>query len=170
MNDWNQILTELNVNFDLRLNSLEELDEFEKNSGIKLPEKYKEYCQNIGAFTFNETKLTVFNIDFDNLEDIIEEDIDIRETFTLYKEEFPEAQELLRNSFRFGMGYNLILLLFDLRTYSEIDRSYDIYILKDRNVDMPMIKLGRDFYLFIKDYCMGQKMTKEFADLLGINT
>jgi hypothetical protein len=68
----------------------------------------------------------------------------------------------------FGMGEYETLLLWDLRTYDELDDSYDIYILKDGNIDVPTCNLGRDFYLFIRDFCMGQNVTQDFANLLEL--
>lgn len=67
-------------------------------------------------------------------------------------EEAEEARHLLNSAFAFGKSSRQESLFWDLRTYSEIDQSYDIYIARLEQIP---VKIGRSFFEFVHDICFG---------------
>jgi hypothetical protein len=168
MSRWNDLLSQLETERETYPSLPEHIVVFENICGFELLWQFKEYCKTFGAGVFKKTDICINGIDsYSPLSQMLEDD-DIRKAFAFGMDDFPYEKELIESSYMFGMGEYLTLLLWDLRTYSEIDDSYDIYILKDRNIDVLLCNLGRDFYTFVRDFCMGQNVTQDFADLLEL--
>lgn len=74
-----------------------------------------------------------------------------------------EVIELLDNAYLFGTRHNFISFFFDLRTYSEQDKSCDIHAVECSSGFS--ICFGRDFFKFIRDYCVRDK-AKEISGFL----
>ncbi|AFY61910.1 SMI1/KNR4 family protein [Synechococcus sp. PCC 6312] len=167
LNQWYDLLAQLELSGDPSPNKQEDIAAFANICGFKLPQQFQDYCQVFGYGKFAKTQLSIYCINPFNMDSHLAIDSDIRETFSSYiEEDFPWQYNLLKNSFMFGTGDGYIILLWDLRTYSETDDSYDIYIYEDYNIDMPYCYLGRDFYAFVRDFCMGQNITEAFADII----
>ncbi|WP_445632126.1 SMI1/KNR4 family protein [Nostoc sp. DSM 114167] len=139
------------------------LKNFESQAGFALPQEYKNFCQVFGSgeFGFNQ-----FFIEVPNCEDI-EGGLTSNEIILeSCKDSFSwslKVQELLDNAYLFGGGNNFLSFIFDLRTYSEQDERYDIYALQFYSGFISY--LGRDFFKFICDFCIGEQ-AKEVPGLL----
>ena len=70
---------------------------------------------------------------------------------------------MLDNAYLFGVRHNFISFLFDLRSYSEQDKSCDIHAIEYNSGFT--ICFGREFFTFIRDYCIGEK-AKEISGLI----
>lgn len=170
---WRKLLREIEVTLEindepLHLNE-EQLLDFESQAGVMLPSGYKEFCQIFGRGGFCDD-LVQWSIDCPDLKDIEGHLISSADIIAAQKSslsqcknrDLVEVQRLLDSAYLFGMGPSIILI-FDLRTYSELDESYDIYAIDD---DGRFYKVGRDFFEFIRDFCMGTKAEEEFLELL----
>ncbi|MGD2180451.1 SMI1/KNR4 family protein [Lusitaniella coriacea] len=155
--------------------SEEELDLFELKTGFVLPQEYREYCQVFGAGKFGLNRFAINCPSLQNLEKRLDSNKGILEAHipriskgghTVFQ--LCEATELLQNAYLIGWGVEDQLFVFDLRTYSEQDRSYDIYTTLSNTPDGAEIYyLGRSFYCFIRDVCLGTATNKNFTDWLG---
>ncbi|MBV6622860.1 MAG: hypothetical protein KI793_07900 [Rivularia sp. (in: Bacteria)] len=61
----------------------------------------------------------------------------------------------INSALQFASGQNNYYIYWDLTTYSDEDKNYDIYVGTWDNYDL--IKIGRDFFTFVTDYCLGIK-------------
>jgi hypothetical protein len=166
---WRNLLAKLDIEGNPDISSPEEILEFEQIAGFTLPEQYKEFCMVCGGMFFDKTELEIFQVGFYDIQTYLEEDLEKRSICIDSNDGQYEMQELVENSRHFGLGNGYTFLRWDLRTYSENDKSYDIYVVRDwGNGTMDALNLGRDFYRFIKDYCIGQKINREFAEILSL--
>lgn len=143
---------------------LEQLLEYEKRTGVILPSEYKEFCQIFGSGWFTKNS---FEILCPDLTDEGRGPISSEDAISAIKESYPypiEVHELLDSSYIFGSGDGFIFFLFDLRTYSSIDKSYDIYIIDDER-NNSVHYLGRSFFEFIQEMCLGDRVILEFPAL-----
>lgn len=146
------------------LNELQ-LINFENTAGFKLPQEFKEYCQVFGSGRFG---LHGFVIDCPNFDDI-EGHLGSNESMLAscqysFKWSIKEL-ELLKNAYMFGRGNCDVSFIFDLRSYSEEDKSYDIYGLSCGGSGV-VYYLGRSFFEFVSEICIGERTKKEFPKLL----
>lgn len=147
-----------------------QLSDFESQTGLILPQGYREFCQVLGAGGFGLGGFFVDGPQLDNIGANLNSNQGILgaclETFKYDSPESSEIEELLNNAYLFGGAPGRISLIFDLRTYREQDRSYDIYAIGCE--DPFSCYLGRDFFEFVRDICMGDLAQEEFPELLGI--
>jgi len=68
-------------------------------------------------------------------------------------------KEVLINAFCFGNDPNANIYLWDLKSYSESDQSCDIYLVPSDDLGKTTL-LGRDFFEFIQDFCLGSQASK----------
>jgi hypothetical protein len=144
--------------------TLEQLNEFERKSEIILPEGYKEYYQIFGSGMFGKNQFRITSLRIEDIEGQLSEGL---HSLELSKEayEYPQGVvDIFENSYLFGCGSAYTSFVFDLRTFDKSDNSYDIYGLGD-NINYVYF-LGRDFFDFIKDICLGKRANKEFPGLL----
>jgi hypothetical protein len=187
INKWNSLLAQTTIKYEsydgthkltgaVRTSTSEDLARFEAESEILLPHGYKEFCQVFGDGEFGYTQFAV-NIPGQK------EDQDIITVRTLMIETYCDTKELdpsgnikyisqnalsrIENSYRFGTGQGYLHFIFDLTSYSETNLSYDIYAVKcDSNPSITF--LGRDFFYFIKNYCLSNRLELSFPHLLGV--
>jgi SMI1-KNR4 cell-wall len=168
--DWLDLMANLDIVGHPYVSSPEEILEFEQIAGFILPEQYKEFCMVCGGMYFDKTELSIHQVGYYDVQSYLDEDFEKKDICISQNDGQYEMQELVQNSRHFGLGTGYTFLIWDLRTYSENDKSYDIYILRDwGNGTMDALNLGRDFYVFVKDYCTGEKMNREFAEILGFD-
>ncbi|MEM8779341.1 MAG: hypothetical protein AAGF26_10820, partial [Cyanobacteria bacterium P01_G01_bin.49] len=65
--------------------------------------------------------------------------------------------DLLDSAFVFGREPSANSIFWDLRSYNNKDKSYDIYWANSDCFSGEIYKLGRDFYEFITEFCLGTK-------------
>lgn len=131
-NKWQILIYQLEiVNGNSLASTEQDIHNFESQTGIILPIDYKVFCQLLGGGTFNGF-------------------VDIHSVITLRKLVEFEIEEL-----KFASGLNEYDIWWDLTTYSEQDKNYDIYI--KAYDDYQWLKIGRDFFTFVTDYCLGMK-------------
>lgn len=79
-----------------------------------------------------------------------------------------EYIDLLNSAFMFGKyGAGGSLIFWDLRTYSESDKSYDIYWADWETPECgERILIGRSFFEFVSDFCYGTKSFDLIPELM----
>jgi hypothetical protein len=137
---------------------------FEARTGIILPYGYKEFCQVIGSGTFGH----FVHIGFPDINGSIEmielfqQSLESGKSMNMWGRDveylepiFNFTESLLGSAFVFGSTDTAKIFLWDLRSYSELDRNYNIYLA---SFDFPEVYLvGRDFLEFVRDFCLGNK-------------
>ena len=146
-----------------------EIYAFEKKNKIKLPKYYKEFCQLFGTGRFgNYVRIYCPSIDLSQIYlEAIKLDINsIKDNINSYSYhknhekgdiKFDLIEELINSSFVFGDNVNSDVFFWDLRTFKISDQSHDIYIANSDCCDDDVYKIGRDFYEFVDDFCLGMK-------------
>lgn len=163
---WITLLTQIEVIGEPSPLSAEQLLYFELRAGVTLPSGYKEFCQVFGDGVFGRN---MFSIECPKTEDVKGQLISHAEIIAACKfaksaSEYPlEIKILLDSAYLIGFGEGYVLFVLDLRTYSESDQSYDIYAFDDNG---HFYKVGRDFFEFVRDFCMGTKAEEDFPELL----
>ncbi len=159
---WQSLFNQLEIiqsPYGLELWSLDQLNQFETEYNIVFPKGYKEFCQIFGTGCFGDF-ISIFcpNIDFSNIcLEAIKNDII----------EFPDPEHermmsresllnLLDSSFVFGREPSAISIFWDFRTYNQSDESYDIYWANSDSFNGDIYKIGRDFYEFVTEFCLGR--------------
>jgi hypothetical protein len=148
-----------------------ELLQFEHASGILLPPDYKEFCQIFGAGQFGDyIRIFCPNIDEsisrlqfvrENLEETdLDEYSDVGLSVDLVK-----VRRIVDRAYIFGDNPNSQVLLWDLESYSTIDKSYDIYLISN-NYPANAYGIGRNFFKFVSDFCIGQKSYELLPEIL----
>ena len=136
-----------------------ELLDFETKTKIVLPPSYKECCQVFGSVAFGDylqircPNFSLSQFWIEALESSIDSavrfgEIEIRNA--------SKIENLLDSAFVFGGSDTLLVLFWDLRTYSETDENYDIYLARGEDFDGVYL-VGRDFTKFVLDFCLGTK-------------
>ena len=140
--------------------SLEELNKFEAEEGIIFPVGYKEFCQVFGTGCFGDF-ISIFcpNIDFSNLclEAIKSEIVSSSDPALEKMMSKKSLLDLLDSSFVFGREPSSISIFWDLSSYDELDKSCNIYWANSEDFSGDIYKIGRDFYKFVTEFCLGDK-------------
>lgn len=166
ISDWQRLLERIEIQKDsLTLATETELLEFEKRTGIILPAGYKEYCQVFGEGQIGNAVIDIhipycygkFLLEFYTKEE--KKILALYDADTMYDENrlnnFRTLKKLLSSGLVFASICKSQSFLWDLNTYSDDDKSYDIYGMSYHG--FVSCKLGRDFFRFVCDYCLGMK-------------
>ncbi len=133
-----------------------QIENFESEAGLILPEEYKNFCQIFGSGEFG---FNLFNINIPDCEDVEGRLASDKMILIDYCKNncslSDEVIELLDNAYLFGARHNFISFFFDLRSYNEQDKSCDIHAIECSSGFT--ICFGRDFFKFIRDHCVGEK-------------
>jgi hypothetical protein len=163
------VITPFSLTSRLQTASEEQLTEFEQMAGFLLPQGYKEFLQVFGhgMFGYNEFRINCPQVDKSYISTMHLSQSAARIVYEDHRDEVPlEILELFNASFQFGSGSRYYhLFFFDLRSYSELDLSYDFYTLIERK-GAHIYNLGRDFFSFIRDVCIGDKAEADFPLLI----
>jgi hypothetical protein len=147
-----------------------ELEKFELKVGYKLPLEYRNYLQIFGEGRFGTEGFCIESPNIYDFNAFLEKNISILEScfgsFEINKRLTIEIQHLIKNAYIFGRTDDVILV-FDLRTWSSNDQSYDIYGLNFSSCCY--FKIGRNFFEFVRDCCIGEKIKRNFPDLIFID-
>ncbi|MBW4444694.1 MAG: SMI1/KNR4 family protein [Plectolyngbya sp. WJT66-NPBG17] len=156
---------------DLRLVELE--------CNIVLPADYKCFCQYLGSGMLSDSvriycsTLAFIRESKENLTYMIDRINEyVRNDVQRDLERDQNYLTLLNSAFVFGdsaTGHDVIF--WDLQGYDELDQSYDIYWA---DLDLPEcvdpVKVGRDFFGFIQDFCYENQMVNDLVpDLMVFN-
>jgi hypothetical protein len=164
INQWRQLLANLEViEDDLggEILSEDELTAFEIPNNITLPADYKDFCQIFGTGSLWDL-VVIFCPSNYRLEaqDMIGGMIDqIRRYPSPNLNRDLEYINLLSSAFMFGeYGAGGSLIFWDLITYSESDKSYDIYWADWETPECgERVFIGRSFFEFVRHFCYGTK-------------
>jgi hypothetical protein len=148
-----------NTQRERKICSEEDLTEFENQTGIKLPKGYKEFCQVFGRGSFGEFAQIWLPSKVNSDEDLtyFKRAINGLKKILTYLD-FSVVENLVSHAFVFGGTSREESFLWDLNSYSEIDQSYDIYLLRLGSQECYWIT--RDFTEFICGFCLGLTMFK----------
>ena len=167
---WEALMVQLEVNGDNIEQgtwSQNNLQTFETETGIVLPEDYKEYCQIFGTGRLgNYMRIYCPNIYYSELTlGAIRDEIDQASDPT-HSEimNIEDIKQLLDCAFVFGDNASADIVFWDLRTYQNLDKSYDIYLANSDCFDGEIHKVGRIFYEFVLDFCLGTKSLEILPD------
>ncbi|MCU0543251.1 MAG: SMI1/KNR4 family protein [Oscillatoriaceae cyanobacterium Prado104] len=173
INQWRQLLATLEVTEDdsgLEILSEDELTAFEIQNNITLPTDYKEFCQILGTGCLWDLVLIFCpsNYLLETQKDMIGAMIDqIRRYPSQDFNRDIEYINLLNSAFMFGEVGESRLIFWDLRTYSESDKSYDIYWADWETPECgERIFIGRNFFEFVRDFCYGTKSFDLIPELM----
>ncbi len=163
---WEKLLFQLEIilecTHDLSTLTENQLNYFESQTQLILPEEYKNYCQIIGSGRFSRSQFSIDCPDVNSIQETLTSNEIILEAYTSRHSWSLTILQLLDSAYLFGGGLDFKeLLIFDLRTYREIDQSYDIYFVSpDGDVNF----LSRSFFDLIKDYCIGDQFIDIYID------
>jgi SMI1 / KNR4 family (SUKH-1) len=159
---WRELLSALHVTEEeeTEMFSDEDLSNFELEFNVKLPSGYKHFCQIFGTGcvgSFLRIYCPSRNL-VGSQEVLMGMAEQLREYPSTDIKRDQNYIELLNSSLRFGDDFGSAILLWDLRTFSELDNSYDIYYAAwESPEDDDPILIGRDFFEFIQSFCLGKK-------------
>lgn len=160
--NWNKLLSCLEIVNDengIEIMQYEEIKNFENIRDIVLPESYKDFCQTFGTGVIGDFVTIYCPSDvLVKKQEIIDGMIDqIRRYSSLNPTQNQAYINLLSSAFMFGENAaGGKLLLWDLRTYSEVDKSYNIYWADWETPEVDeAILVGRNFFGFVQDFCLG---------------
>lgn len=166
MQKWKTLFQQLEVietSDGQAISSEEELFTFEMETGIILPSEYKDFCQVFGSGRFGDL-VKIFCPSRDLLFESIESIKYLKEQVEKYpsknRQWDRQIQTLLNSALMFGGDDRVNIALWDLRTYEESDKSYDIYWVKYDDFEDEIYRVGRIFFDFVHDFCLGRKSYK----------
>jgi hypothetical protein len=155
---WKNLLSQVKLDGNPKPASIEDILVYEKELDFTLPKAFKEYYQVFGAGIYDHNS---FSIEAPPTN--LMPDPDRIEACKNAYEYSKEIIEILDSAHVFGIADSYVFFFFDSRTYSEEDQSYDIYGIGDGQDSI--YKLTRDFFEFIRDYCIGTK-AENYPDLI----
>lgn len=163
---WQSLLDQLEIiqsPYGSEFWTLEQLSQFESDNDIIFPTGYKEFCQVFGTGCFGDF-ISIFcpSIYFSTicLEAIKSEIVDFPNPEHEKMMSRESLQDLINSGFVFGREPSAISVFWDLRTYSKLDHNYDIYWANSDCFSGDIYKIGRDFYEFVTEFCLGEKHYK----------
>jgi hypothetical protein len=160
LSEWNQLLAQIEILEEgSEILNKEGLSRFEVENNILLPPGYKEFCQTFGTGSFgNFIRIYSPNqnlVEYSRLSlESISEQVELFPSENLTRDS--NLQSLLENGFVFGDDFGANIAIWDLRTYSDLDKSYDIYWIDIDASDKDVYRVGRDFFEFVTDFCLGR--------------
>jgi hypothetical protein len=176
-NSWQDLIQDLNLKFigDESRRGIctdEQLSAFEQERSIILPNDYKEFCKIFGTGSVGDW-LLIFCPGYDRLisgqEDLLLTSNYIRRSPSDALDVDQQKIGLLENGFVFGDDSGSRLLVWDLRSYSEQDFSYDIYWVLWDSPDSEILEediklVGRSFFDFVRTVCYGSRIGELYPD------
>jgi hypothetical protein len=168
----------------MELTTLGIFKKFESYTNIILPNQYKEFCVVFGAGTFGINRFNIWclpntNIVSSNntwnLEQILNDHQNIASNLKQGCKWTSTINKVLDSAIIFGKGDNLgTYFLFDMNSYSADDLSCDIYGFDCDSINLnsqesPGVSyfLGRSFFDFIKNICIGDYAQLHYPELLS---
>jgi SMI1 / KNR4 family (SUKH-1) len=176
-NSWQDLIQNLNLKFlgDESGRSIctdEQLSTFEQEQNMILPKDYKDFCKIFGSGSVGDL-LLIFCPGCARLIPGQEDLLLTSDYIRRFPSDAPDVDqqkiELLENGFVFGDDSGSQFLLWDLRTYSEQDFSYDIYWAtwdapESEVLEEDMKLIGRSFFDFVQSFCYGSRKIELYPD------
>lgn len=177
---WQQLIEKLEITTDesgSEVFDAEELESVEGWNKIKLPTDYKEFCQTLGTGLLAD-RVRIFCL---TEEYIANERSSLNRAMLKIQEHLQNHPlgnlsrdrtfiDLLKLALPFGDLYDSdLLLVWDLRTYSASDDSYDIYLINcgTPECDDPIL-LDRVFFDFVQNFCYGSRLSELLPDIFDL--
>jgi hypothetical protein len=166
LEDWQNLIDSI-ILFGDSLGELihsSQFEYFERQFSIIFPGEHKNFCQIFGTGSFQrvftlyspseyllgQQELLILTIEY------------ICQFPSLYPKEDLRKIDLLQNAFIFGCDCGNYIFIWDLRTYSDIDKSYDIYILlwdgPCKTFNEEVVSFGRSMLNFVRDTLLTSKL------------
>lgn len=159
----NQIEVVYNTDKKMNIVTNNQIELFEKKTNLTLPSEYKEYCQVFGSGEFG---ITLFRIHKPDCFDVESQLISMQDQINAcvnYANFTDDQKQLFKSAYVFGQGSDYTFFIFDLKTYNSEDKSANIYGISE---DETIYFIGRSFFEFVRDVCIGNKAQECFPDLL----
>jgi len=138
--------------------SIKRLDEFERKIKHTLPQDYKTFCQVFGNVILGDYA-QIFcpdAIDTSLFYEAAMLDLEYQNLSSL-KIDFSYARHLISSCFPFGKNSNGDYFAWNINTYSEQDKSCDIFLIPTQGMES-IYFLCRSFSEFVCDFCLGDKL------------
>jgi SMI1 / KNR4 family (SUKH-1) len=176
-NSWQDLIQDLNLKFTgdesgRFICTDEQMLTFEQEQNIILPDDYKEFCKIFGSGSVGDL-LLIFCPGHPSILTSQEGLSTTADYIRRFPSDDPNVDfqkiEVLENSFTFGDDSGSQFLLWDLRTYSEKDSSYDIYWATwdapdSEILEEDMKSVGRSFFDFVRSFCYGSRKNELYPD------
>jgi hypothetical protein len=161
---WQDLFATIEIiqNFDdgIEIPDEREIEIFEEQTRIVLPIDYKYFCGIFGTGRFT-SDLMIYCLPSSKSSDIvltaIKNEIDMFPHGQNRFMEVDDIKNLLDSALMFGDTSCADIFFWDLKTYNALDCSYDIYWADGDVFDGYIRKIGRDFFEFVRDFCIGDK-------------
>jgi hypothetical protein len=145
----------------------DELLEFESQTSIVLPFEYKEFCKLFGTGIFGDNLQIFCPPDIAMSQVIIGVILDEIESFPHFSHSKVMPVKDIKNLLDFGLIFastpSADRILWDLRTYSDLDKSYDIY-WTNNDFDGNIFRVGRDFFEFVEKFGLDRNSYKTLPE------
>ncbi len=172
MQQWYELLSKIEI-YQYKVDEPQEIWtetdwlEFESKTHLILPASYKYFCQVFGTIELNKTqRIYCPNVKFSQKNiAIIKDELEYQIKLGIINET-ESMLELLDSGFVFGDNCWAHIYLWDMRTYSKLDRSCDIYFLGLDEYPLVLYPMGRNFFEFIHDFCLAAKYHKHLPQHL----
>lgn len=180
---WETLLSSLSVTKRSELTCPEaQFAQAEAELGFRFPAGYTEYCRVFGSGSMGQGDAPeLFRIycpccptsSFDirrTGHDLIRLKLDLDASMPMDdRQKEKTLLRLLESGYAFGDTDRADSFMWDLTTYSEADRSYDIYWIPDESIEESAL-VGRDFFEFVSEFCLGGGWKIMFPDEDGSDT
>ena len=148
----------------------EDFERAEREIGVKFPDGYQAFCNVFGSGMFGgfveiycpcSLNIGNFSLPVEGLkaELLWERERQAQGAPGTSDVKLDLVETLLSNAFVFGTDPNAHEILWDLGSYQDSDQSCDIYLIPSDDLEQTTL-IGRDFYEFVRDFCLGSKAQK----------
>jgi hypothetical protein len=150
-----------NLDYGIEIPSTRELEKFEAQVGMVLPSDFKNFCSFFGTGGFS-SDLRIYcppDLGFSEIAlTAIKNEINMFPHGQSRFMDVDDIRDLLDSALLFGDSSCADIFFGDLRTYNELDRSYDIYWADGDVFNGNIRQLGRNFFEFVRDFGVGTKL------------
>ena len=144
--------------------SAEEFSTLESRLNLRLPSGYRLFCQTFGRGRFGYDWILIEAPKLDDLEMLLRsnEEIIFAYKYRFEDENKEEVVSLLDRSFVFA-SCNQVIFLFSQEASKDLNLAWKIHAIDD---DGNLHDFGQNFFEFVRDCCLGNKVEEEFPEML----
>jgi hypothetical protein len=166
LKDWQNLISSINLIGDSfgELVNPSEFENFENQFDMIFPDEYKDFCQLFGTGAFQRA-FTLYSPSeyLSEQQELLTLTI---EDITRFPSNSPEEDlrkvNLLENAFIFGCDGGSYIFVWDLRTYMDMDKNYDIFVIlwdsPSESFNEEIMFFGRSILGFVTDTLLTSKM------------